>query len=95
MTVNDPSSSRELEAQARKTDAISLAAIGTPITFCARATRIVTGLRFGSRATRSTVGPGSPPQISRISRVARSMPSTLLAKSTPRSKRCEASLVKL
>ena len=55
-----------------------------------------TGLiRFGSRAFVSTVGPGSPPQISRTRRVARSMPSTLLLKSTPRSKRCEASLVKL
>ena len=66
-----------------------------PMTFCARATRMRTGLRFGSRATLSTVGPGSPPQMSRIRRVARSMPSTLLSKSTPRSKRCEASLEKL
>ena len=50
---------------------------GTPITFSARSTRMATGRRFGSRATVSTLGPGSPPHssmaVSIIDRAMRSL----------------------
>ncbi len=99
VTTNDwssPCASRTCSRPRRpNTSAISSAAIGTPITLRARETRIRTGLRSGSAVIVSSIGPGLPPQIARTSAVMRSMCSTVVAKSTPRSKRCPASVVKL
>jgi len=61
-----------------KMSAISAAGTGTPMILCARATRMRTGLRSGSFATVSTVRPASPPQTSRMSRVARSIASDVV-----------------
>ena len=60
-----------------------------------RVQRIVTGARPGRASTVSSTGPGCPPQMSSIRRVMYSMWSTVVAKSTPRSKRCAASVEKL
>ena len=70
---------------------------GMPITLAARATRKVTGASSGSAVIWSSIGPqrvSAPPQISRISDVNRSMCSTVVAGSTPRSKRWPASVEK-
>ncbi len=91
-----PSPSRTAPSPRRaKIEAISSAAIGMPITLRARAILMRTGRRSGRRVTWSSTGPGSPPQIASTSAVMRSMCATVVAKSTPRSKRCPASVVKL
>ena len=69
--------------------------MSTPMILRARAVRIDTGARSGRRATWSSIGPAWPPQMSRISRVRYSMCSTVVAGSTPRSKRAPASVAKL
>ena len=68
---------------------------GMPITLAARATRRLTGFGSGSFTRWSSMGPASPPQISMMSRVMCSMCSTVWLGSTPRSKRCPASVEKL
>jgi hypothetical protein len=68
------------------------------MTFWARAVRIVTGARSGMLTIWSSIGETSVcvvPQISTISAVMRSRCSVVVAKSTPRSKRCAASVEKL
>ena len=91
---------RGVQAKPRRsiTASHSACVTGMPMTLAARSTRSVTGPASGSvddlvvdRPERVSL----PPQISTISAVMRSMCSTVVAGSTPRSKRCPASVEKL
>ena len=62
-----------------------------PSTRSARSSRSLTGARAGSFAAASLTGPGSPPQISMTSCVARSSARRVSPKSTPRSNRNDES----
>ena len=73
---------------------MSASEMSTPITRRARDGRNDTALRRGSSPDSSvtSVGPAVPPAQASISSVARSMARSCSVGSTPRSKRCDASV---
>ena len=95
VTVRRPSLSVKAKPSRVNTCAHCAALIGMPMTLAARSARKVTGAGCGRLTCWSSMGPASPPQMSMISRVMCSMCSTVDPGSTPRSKRCPASVLKL
>ncbi len=88
-------SSSESDCRSAASDCLSgVMSMSMPSTRAARAVRRFTVARFGkwSADSDSTTGPGWPPQMERISPAARAIALRVLPKSTPRSKRCDASL---
>ena len=93
VTVSTPGASAYGKTKRVKTAAHCACVTGMPMTLAARAERNATGLHSGKASTWSSIGPAEPPQMSITNCVMRSMCSTVQAGSTPRSKRCPASVL--